>query len=78
VLQECLANATIHGAATEATVRILVEDNDVIVEVTDDGIGVGGGKPGLGSAVLNEATGGQWSIASVPSGGAQVRAVVPS
>jgi len=78
VLQECLANATIHGAATEATVRIVVEDDDVIVEVTDDGTGVGGGKPGLGSAVLNEATGGQWSIASVPSGGAQVRAVVPS
>jgi signal transduction histidine kinase len=78
VLQECLANATIHGAATEATVRIVVEDDDVIVEVTDDGTGVGGGKPGLGSAILNEATGGQWSIASVPSGGAQVRAVVPS
>ena len=78
VLQECLANAAIHGAATEATVRIVVEDHDVIVEVTDDGTGVGGGKPGLGSAVLNEATGGQWSIASVPTGGAQVRAVVPT
>ena len=78
VLQECLANATIHGAATEATVRIAVEDDDVIVEVTDDGTGVGDGKPGLGSAVLNEATGGQWSIASVPTGGAQVRAVVPT
>ena len=78
VLQECLANATIHGAASEATVRITVEDDCAIVELTDNGTGTGNGKPGLGSAVLNEATGGQWTIASVPTGGAQVRAVVPN
>ena len=77
VVQECLANATIHGAASKATVRVVVEDDSAIVEVTDDGTGVGDGKPGLGSAVLNEATGGRWTIASVPTGGAQVRAVVP-
>jgi len=77
VLQECLANASIHGAASEAKVRIVVEDDCAIVEVTDNGTGPGNGKPGLGSAVLNEATGGQWTIASVPTGGAQVRAVVP-
>jgi len=77
VLQECLSNASIHGAATEATVRVVVEDDSAIVEVTDDGTGVGEGKPGLGSAVLNEATGGRWTITTVPTGGAQVRAVVP-
>ena len=78
VIQECLANASIHGAASEATVRIVVESDCVIVEITDNGSGLGDGKPGLGSAVLNEATGGRWTIASVPTGGAQVRAVVPS
>jgi signal transduction histidine kinase len=77
VVQECLANALIHGAASEATVRISIETDGLLVEVTDDGTGLGDGKPGLGSAVLNEATGGQWSITSVPTGGAQVRAVVP-
>ncbi|MEI6687890.1 MAG: hypothetical protein WCN97_00865 [Thermoleophilia bacterium] len=77
VVQECLANALIHGAASEATVRIRIEDDSAIVELTDNGRGVGDGKPGLGSAVFNEATGGQWTIASVPTGGAQVRAVVP-
>jgi len=77
VVRECLSNASIHGAATAATVRVVVEDDCAIVEVTDDGSGLGDGKPGLGSAVLNEATGGQWSITSVPTGGAQVRAVVP-
>ncbi len=77
VLQECLSNASIHGAATEAKVRIVAYDKQVIVEITDNGTGLGDGKPGLGSAVLNEATRGQWSIATVPTGGAQVRAVVP-
>jgi hypothetical protein len=48
----------------------------LIVEITDIGRGLGTGKPGLGSAILTEATRGQWSIASVPDGGAQVRAVV--
>jgi hypothetical protein len=77
IVQECLANALIHGAATDATVRIVVEDDCVIVEITDNGSGLGDGKPGLGSAVLNEATQSQWSIGSVPNGGAQVRAIVP-
>ena len=77
VVQECLANASIHGAATEATVRVVVEVDSAIVEVTDDGTGVGDGTPGLGSAVLNEATASQWTITTVPTGGAQVRAVVP-
>ena len=77
VIQECLANASIHGAASEATVRIVVESDCVIVEITDNGSGLGDGKPGLGSAVLNEATHSQWSIGSVPNGGAQVRAIVP-
>ena len=76
VIQECLANASIHGAASEATVRIALDDEQVIDEITDNGRGVGTGKPGLGSAILTEATHGQWSIASVPDGGAQVRAVV--
>jgi signal transduction histidine kinase len=77
VARECLANASIHGAASEATVRIVAESDCVIVEITDNGSGLGDGKPGLGSAVLNEATAGQWTIASVATGGAQVRAVIP-
>ena len=78
VARECLANASIHGAASEATVRIVAESDCVIVEITDNGSGLGDGKPGLGSAVLNEATAGQWTIASVATGGVQVRAVVPN
>ncbi|MEI6137596.1 MAG: hypothetical protein WCQ48_09350, partial [Chloroflexota bacterium] len=78
VVQECLSNASIHGAATEAKVRIVAESDCVIVEITDNGSGLGDGKPGLGSAVLNEATRSQWSIATAPNGGAQMRAIVPN
>ena len=78
VVQECLANASIHGAATEASVRVSAEADGLLVEIIDNGRGIGDGKPGLGSAVLNEATRGQWTIATVPNGGAQVRAVVPN
>ena len=42
------------------------------------GGGMGGswGGAGLGSAVLTEATEGDWSIAPAPTGGAEVRAVI--
>jgi hypothetical protein len=44
--------------------------------VADNGIGPGEGAPGLGSAVLTEATSGNWTIAPAPTGGAEVRARV--
>jgi len=77
VIQECLANASIHGAATEAQVHIAAGTDGVLVEITDNGNGVGAGAPGLGSAVLTEATRGRWTIATASTGGTQVRATVP-
>jgi len=76
VVQECLANASIHGAATEVAVQVSANPatGDVVVEVSDNGIGPGEGAPGLGSAVLTEATSGDWSISPTPTGGAEVRA----
>lgn len=78
VVQECLANASIHGAASEATVWVSADDpsGDVTVKVADNGTGLSEGAPGLGSAVLTEATGGDWTIAPAPTGGAEVRAVI--
>ena len=76
VVQECLANASIHGAASEVTVRVSADgaSGTVVVEVADNGIGLGEGAPGLGSAVLTEATAGDWTITPAPTGGAEVRA----
>ena len=78
VVQECLANASIHAAASEATVWVSADDpsGEIVVKVADNGSGVGGGAPGLGSAVLTEATAGNWTIAPAPTGGAEVRAVI--
>jgi len=65
------ANAPIHGAASEVTVRVSADSDsaDVVVEVADNGSGVSEGAPGLGSAVPTEATGVDWSIAPTPTGG---------
>ena len=74
---ECpVLDASIHGAASEVTVRLTADcaPGDMVVEVADNGTGVGEGAPGLGSAVLTESTGGHWTIARPPSGGAEVRA----
>jgi hypothetical protein len=55
-------------------ITITVDVKERLLSVADNGIGLGEGAPGLGSAVLTEATGGSWTIAPAPSGGAEVRA----
>jgi signal transduction histidine kinase len=75
VIQECLNNAYIHGGARHAQVEIATApDGRTVVVVTDDGSGPGGGAPGLGSAIIAQATGGEWLLAPGDGGGAVVRA----
>lgn len=63
VVEECLANAIRHGAATRIEVRIEPAAGGALrVTVTDNGSGPGGGRPALGSAVLDQATAGRWSL----------------
>lgn len=76
-LDECLNNAVIHGCATRAEVRITHAADGWHIEVADDGTGPAGGAPGLGSSVLDELTGGAWSLAPGGHGGTVVRAHVP-
>lgn len=76
-LDECLNNAVIHGCATRAEVRIAHAPDGWQIEVVDDGVGPTGGSPGLGSSVLDELTGGAWSISAGEGTGAVVRAHVP-
>ncbi len=77
VLDECLNNALVHGHATRARVVISATDGAWLVQVADDGIGPAGGAPGLGSALLDDITRGQWSLGEGPDGGALVRAEIP-
>jgi signal transduction histidine kinase len=75
-LDECLNNAVIHGYATRATVSISHVHDGWRIEVADNGVGPAAGAPGLGSSVLDEITGGDWSLDAGPGGGAVLRAHV--
>lgn len=77
VLDECLNNAVVHGDATTVRVSIAACNGGWAVEVMDDGLGPAGGAPGLGSALLDEITAGDWAIAASADGGAVVRATIP-
>ena len=78
VVQESLNNAYVHGGARHAVVDIAPEpDGGAVVVITDDGSGPGGGAPGLGSAILAQATRGHWELTQAETGGAVVRAAIP-
>ena len=70
VLDECLNNAVVHGMATRVTVRVACGDGGCTVQVADDGSGPAGGEPGLGAALLDRVTGGEWSLERGADGGA--------
>jgi len=78
VLDECLNNAVVHGRAAAAVVQVHHRDGEWLLEVTDDGVGPSGGPAGLGTALIDRLTRGQWSLQHGPDGGAVVRAALPA
>ena len=83
IVQESLTNVVRHAGATRATVRIVCEGAQVVVEVTDDGHARpnAGRRPGgHGIAGMREraaALGGQLEAGPRPEGGFQVCARLP-
>jgi signal transduction histidine kinase len=80
IISEALANVTKHAHATQAIVRICERDGDVIVDVTDDGIGgasmaAGDGLRGLQDRV--EAYSGRLHIDSQAGNGTHLMAALP-
>lgn len=78
LIRECLANAVVHGSAERAIVEVDREGGDLVVRVEDDGRGPQGGRPGVGSSVLDRGTGGRWDLNVRPGGGSVVRARIPA
>lgn len=78
VVEEALANAYRHGQATRIDVCITREAGGVRVTVMDDGVGPGGGPPGLGSDLLARATGGCYDLRPRHHGGTELTAVLPA
>jgi signal transduction histidine kinase len=80
VVAETLTNAAKHANATEARVEISVTNEEVVVEIRDNGSGGasmdrGSGLRGLADRI--EALGGELDLASPSGGGTVVRATLP-
>jgi signal transduction histidine kinase len=80
-VREALTNVAKHARATRADVTVVVEDGDVVLTVTDNGVGVGDERrPGLGVQNLAERAtvlGGECTVSRRPEGGTEVHWRVP-
>ncbi len=80
IVQEALTNVARHSRARHACVRLRL-DHGLLIEVTDDGVGVNGGRDGgVGLHSMRERAmelGGNLSVSRRPEGGTLVRAVLP-
>ncbi|WP_246108199.1 PAS domain-containing sensor histidine kinase [Saccharothrix saharensis] len=90
ICQEALANIRKHARASAVEVSLTSVDDGTLVEIADDGVGVGSGagEPSDGRASDHfgmiemreraETAGGWWSVSESPGGGALVRFWVPA
>jgi signal transduction histidine kinase len=79
IVQEALTNITRHAGASTAIIRIRYSEDDVSVQVDDDGAG---GSPGDGNGIRGmgeraRALGGTLAAGGLPSGGFRVDARLP-
>jgi signal transduction histidine kinase len=80
VVSECLANVDKHAEATSASIAVRAEDDNLVVEVRDDGVGGAELAGGSGLQGLEDRVGaldGTLSVESPPGGGTVVRASIP-
>src|SRR6266542_944234 len=82
IVQEALTNVARHAGPASATVRVAYGDDDLTVQVDDDGRGPGGGTSGGGNGIpgMREraaALGGRLRAGPRPGGGFQVLASLP-
>ena len=80
LIAEALTNVAKYAAATAVSVRVVAGDGNVIVEVTDDG--VGGADPARGSGLRGladrvEALGGSLEVHSPRGEGTSLRGTLP-
>jgi len=77
VVQEGLANSYRHGNATSCKVLVSFRDDQVDINVSDNGVGLPTNfTTGLGSVILESICGENWSLTSSPSGGCTLTATV--
>jgi signal transduction histidine kinase len=83
IVQEALTNVTKHSDASAATVTVAYGDDDVVVQVDDEGPGAaspgpaGGGRGIAGMRERVQALGGELDAGPRPGGGFRIRATLP-
>ncbi|CAB5240959.1 unannotated protein [freshwater metagenome] len=69
IIEEAISNSIRHGDASKIQIAIEVrEKNRLIIVVEDNGSGIKKGNPGIGSALLQQESGGNWSLQPQESG----------
>ena len=69
VVEEAITNALRHGRASSISIEIDANlDDSFSITIIDNGMGPQGAKPGMGTAYLQQATAGNWSLTVVPQG----------
>jgi signal transduction histidine kinase len=81
IVGEALRNVVRHAGARHCTISLGITGRDLIVEVTDDGLGLAGAPAGVGRRGMADraaALGGTLHLVDPPGGGLTVRAVLPA
>lgn len=69
IIEEAISNAIRHGRAKSILISLTKSIGEEIdIAVIDNGSGPQGGKPSLGSALLDQASGGRWSLSKTSDG----------
>ena len=76
IVEEGIANAMRHGAATTVGVALTTTDRSITITITDDGVGPRGGAAGLGSTVFDRAGSSPWQLEPRPDARGSVLSVV--
>ena len=78
VILEGIGNAVRHGLATSITVAVGEHGFGLRITVTDDGIGAGDIRAGLGSNILDAIAPGTWSLTTNEGRGSVLDVVIPT
>ena len=69
VVEEGISNAIRHGRAKKILIAVKrVSPDSIAVEILDNGIGPQNGQPSMGSALIGQASGGNWTLKAVEDG----------
>jgi two-component sensor histidine kinase len=72
VVSEAISNSVRHGLASNVSIRVALSRTDnsqIVITVSDDGLGPRSGKAGLGNELFQAVSEGNWNIQNSESGG---------